>query len=144
MWTAEKSRRCPSVQVSASKQAEYIKVLVKCNGFEFGVYRNGEAVSEMDDGFESGTEITFNCIVGAAGERTTWKIICEDGVWIGRSQNCGELEVDGKSRMDKSIHEQYFLQQTAPASSGTMNRMWSVFTMMFRFGRKWLNFRLEL
>lgn len=57
------------------------------------VYRNGEPIGEMDEGFESGTEITFNCIVGAAGERTTWKIICEDGVWIGRSQNCGKFEI---------------------------------------------------
>lgn len=44
----------------------------------------------MDDGFQSGTEITFNCIASSAGERTTWKIICEDGQWIGRSLNCGK------------------------------------------------------
>lgn len=44
----------------------------------------------MDEGFQSGTEITFNCIASSAGERTTWKIICEDGQWVGRSLNCGK------------------------------------------------------
>lgn len=48
-------------------------------------------MGEADDGFESGTEITFNCIKGAAGERTTWKIICDDGVWSGRSYDCGKF-----------------------------------------------------
>lgn len=43
----------------------------------------------MEDGFESGTEITFNCIKGAAGERTTWKVTCQDGIWSGRSFDCG-------------------------------------------------------
>ncbi|KAJ6649684.1 Locomotion-related protein Hikaru genki, partial [Pseudolycoriella hygida] len=52
------------------------------------VYRNGEPLGDMDDGFQSGTEITFNCIASSAGERTTWKIICEDGQWVGRSLNC--------------------------------------------------------
>lgn len=45
----------------------------------------------MESGFQSGTEITFNCIVSAANERTTWKIICEDGAWVGRSLNCGKF-----------------------------------------------------
>lgn len=55
--------------------------------------RNGEqVVGETDSGFQSGTEITFNCIASAAGERTTWKIICEDGAWVGRSLNCGKIE----------------------------------------------------
>lgn len=53
------------------------------------VYRNGDPVAEMESGFQSGTEITFNCISSVAGERTTWKIICEDGAWVGRSLNCG-------------------------------------------------------
>ncbi len=53
-------------------------------------YRNGEPLGDMDDGFQSGTEITFNCIASSAGERTTWKIICEDGQWVGRSLNCGK------------------------------------------------------
>lgn len=52
--------------------------------------RNGEPVGEFDPGYESGSEITFNCIVGAGGVRTTWKIICDNGSWIGRSQDCGK------------------------------------------------------
>ncbi|XP_031618739.1 uncharacterized protein LOC116337915 isoform X2 [Contarinia nasturtii] len=52
------------------------------------LYKNGEPVTDADEGFESGTEITFNCIKGAAGERTTWKIVCEDGTWNGRSFDC--------------------------------------------------------
>lgn len=47
-------------------------------------------MADIDEGFETGTEITFNCIKGAAGERTTWKIICEDGIWAGRSFDCGK------------------------------------------------------
>ena len=54
------------------------------------IYRNGEPMNESEHGYPSGTEITFNCISSAAGERTTWKIICEDGAWIGRSLNCGK------------------------------------------------------
>lgn len=54
------------------------------------MYRNGDPVAEMESGFQSGTEITFNCISSVAGERTTWKIICEDGAWVGRSLNCGK------------------------------------------------------
>lgn len=53
-------------------------------------YRNGEPVAEIDEGFETGTEITFNCIIAADNERQTWKIICDNGAWIGRSENCGK------------------------------------------------------
>ncbi|XP_035774232.1 sushi, von Willebrand factor type A, EGF and pentraxin domain-containing protein 1-like [Anopheles albimanus] len=53
------------------------------------VYKNGEQMDEgSDEGFPSGTEITFDCIASITGEQTTWKIICEDGQWIGRSMNC--------------------------------------------------------
>lgn len=52
------------------------------------IYRNGEEIIEQDHGFPSGTEVLFNCISSSAGERSTWKIICEDGAWIGRSLNC--------------------------------------------------------
>lgn len=55
-------------------------------------FRNGEPVTDAEEGFESGTEITFNCIKGAAGERTTWKIVCEDGTWNGRSFDCSKSE----------------------------------------------------
>lgn len=54
-------------------------------------FRNGAPLTDVEEGFESGTEITFNCIKGVAGERTTWKIVCEDGQWVGRSLNCGML-----------------------------------------------------
>uniref|UniRef100_A0A1I8NQU7 Sushi, von Willebrand factor type A, EGF and pentraxin domain-containing protein 1 n=2 Tax=Stomoxys calcitrans TaxID=35570 RepID=A0A1I8NQU7_STOCA len=50
------------------------------------VYKNGDI--DVDGVYESGTEIYFNCIPSASGERNTWKIICEHGKWIGRSYNC--------------------------------------------------------
>lgn len=56
--------------------------------FEF-LFRGAGILGE--EGFESGTEITFNCIKGAAGERTTWKISCEDGIWRGRSFDCSTV-----------------------------------------------------
>uniref|UniRef100_A0A182JZ61 Sushi, von Willebrand factor type A, EGF and pentraxin domain-containing protein 1 n=1 Tax=Anopheles christyi TaxID=43041 RepID=A0A182JZ61_9DIPT len=55
------------------------------------VYKNGEQIDEnSEEGFPSGTEITFDCIASITGEQTTWKIICEDGQWIGRSMNCDD------------------------------------------------------
>lgn len=45
--------------------------------------------SDNEGVYDSGTEIYFNCIPSIAGERNTWKIICENGDWIGRSYNCG-------------------------------------------------------
>ncbi|KXJ69876.1 hypothetical protein RP20_CCG025560 [Aedes albopictus] len=54
------------------------------------VYKNGEQIDDSEEGFPSGTEITFDCIVSITGEQTTWKIICEDGQWIGRSMNCDD------------------------------------------------------
>lgn len=54
------------------------------------VYKNGEQIDDSEEGFHSGTEITFDCIASITGEQTTWKIICEDGLWIGRSMNCGK------------------------------------------------------
>ncbi|XP_075151703.1 hig-anchoring scaffold protein isoform X2 [Haematobia irritans] len=50
------------------------------------IYKNGDL--DIDGAYESGTEIYFNCIPSASGERNTWKIICENGEWIGRSYNC--------------------------------------------------------
>ncbi|XP_071053370.1 sushi, von Willebrand factor type A, EGF and pentraxin domain-containing protein 1 isoform X3 [Onthophagus taurus] len=52
------------------------------------VYRNGEPLVDHDQTFPEGTEVTFNCIETIMGEKTTWKIICEDGSWIGKSLNC--------------------------------------------------------
>ncbi|XP_028899392.1 uncharacterized protein LOC105217452 isoform X1 [Zeugodacus cucurbitae] len=51
------------------------------------VYKNTD-LSDVEGVYESGTEIFFNCIPSAVGERNTWKIICENGQWIGRSYNC--------------------------------------------------------
>ncbi|KAM8716457.1 hypothetical protein ACLKA7_003348 [Drosophila subpalustris] len=50
------------------------------------VYKNVDG--EIDGVYESGTEIFFNCIPNAAGDRQTWRIICDNGQWIGRSYNC--------------------------------------------------------
>ena len=46
-----------------------------------------------DSSFPDGTEVTFNCIASIMGEKTTWKIICEDGSWVGRSLNCGMFPI---------------------------------------------------
>lgn len=46
---------------------------------------------ELEESYPSGTEISFNCITSISGERTTWKIICEDGRWIGRAHDCGKF-----------------------------------------------------
>lgn len=50
--------------------------------------KNGEPLDEGEEGFPSGTEVLFNCIASSAGERSTWKITCEDGFWVGRSFSC--------------------------------------------------------
>ncbi|TDG44207.1 hypothetical protein AWZ03_009381 [Drosophila navojoa] len=51
------------------------------------VYKNADH-AEIEGAYESGTEIFFNCIPNAAGDRQTWRIICDNGQWIGRSYNC--------------------------------------------------------
>lgn len=56
------------------------------------IYKNEEAEGESEETYPAGTEISFNCIASSVtGERTTWKIICEDGNWIGRAHDCGNL-----------------------------------------------------
>ncbi|XP_017154912.1 uncharacterized protein LOC108163900 isoform X2 [Drosophila miranda] len=52
------------------------------------VYKNTDPHVDIDGMYESGTEIFFNCIPNAAGDRQTWRIICDNGLWIGRSYNC--------------------------------------------------------
>lgn len=42
------------------------------------------------EGYPHGTEITFRCIASIMGEKTTWKLICEQGNWVGKSFNCGK------------------------------------------------------
>lgn len=60
------------------------------------VYRGGEPIVEDERNFPDGTEVTFHCIESIMGEKTTWRIICEDGSWIGRSLNCGTYLLDEK------------------------------------------------
>lgn len=59
------------------------------------IYRNGRPLIDVDHALPDGTEITFNCIASMSGERTTWKIICEKGKWIGRQMSCGTLQING-------------------------------------------------
>lgn len=54
------------------------------------VYKNGEPVETDENNFVHGSEVTFNCVESILGEKTTWKIICENGSWIGVSLNCGK------------------------------------------------------
>lgn len=102
------------------------------------MYKNGEQIDDSEEGFPSGTEITFDCIVSITGEQTTWKIICEDGQWIGRSMNCGMLEQKKKQHYKGVCFiEKFGLFQTTmihfttgfrrpmvPVCSGTTNRTW--------------------
>ena len=53
------------------------------------IYKN-EEMTDVEETYPAGTEISFNCMASVTGERTTWKIICEDGSWIGRAHDCGE------------------------------------------------------
>ncbi|CAH0550197.1 unnamed protein product [Brassicogethes aeneus] len=66
------------------------------------VYKNGEPLVDDEHNFPDGTEVTFNCIESIMGERTTWKIICEDGSWIGRSFNCDEDDLTSKSDLNNN------------------------------------------
>lgn len=50
------------------------------------VYKNESP--DKEEGYPNGTEIFFNCIASVSNERNTWKIICENGYWIGRSYSC--------------------------------------------------------
>lgn len=55
------------------------------------IYKN-EDQGEADEVYPSGSEISFACIPSVTGERTTWKIICENGQWIGRAHDCGKIK----------------------------------------------------
>jgi hypothetical protein len=59
---------------------------------EMLLYKNEVILPDSDEGYPTGTEITFDCIPSITGEKTTWKIICEDGSWIGRSVGCGKFQ----------------------------------------------------
>ncbi|XP_077534783.1 sushi, von Willebrand factor type A, EGF and pentraxin domain-containing protein 1-like isoform X3 [Haemaphysalis longicornis] len=50
--------------------------------------------------FPHGTEVVFRCIDGAGGgERSTWKLLCEDGSWLGRPEKCE----DGAQQQQLSV-----------------------------------------
>ncbi|XP_049824701.1 sushi, von Willebrand factor type A, EGF and pentraxin domain-containing protein 1 isoform X2 [Aethina tumida] len=66
------------------------------------IYKNGEPLVDDENNFPDGTEVTFNCIESIMGEKTTWKIICEDGSWIGRSFNCDEDDLLGSQNINNN------------------------------------------
>ncbi|KAJ8937899.1 hypothetical protein NQ318_001672 [Aromia moschata] len=67
------------------------------------VYRNGEPVVDDENNFPDGSEVTFNCIESIMGEKTTWKIVCEDGSWIGRSLNCVKFTSPNREFLPSAI-----------------------------------------
>ncbi|CAH2056897.1 unnamed protein product, partial [Iphiclides podalirius] len=68
------------------------------------VYRDGAEVdgSLGMEGYPHGTEITFRCIASIMGEKTTWKLICEHGDWVGKSFNCEELEAQSEELLNNN------------------------------------------
>nr|XP_037291711.1 sushi, von Willebrand factor type A, EGF and pentraxin domain-containing protein 1-like [Rhipicephalus microplus] len=57
--------------------------------------------------FPHGTEVVFRCIDSAGGgERSTWKLLCEDGSWLGRPEKCEDgaqqLSVPKEERRNRS------------------------------------------
>ncbi|XP_068247282.1 sushi, von Willebrand factor type A, EGF and pentraxin domain-containing protein 1-like isoform X1 [Palaemon carinicauda] len=42
------------------------------------------AVLSSSRRFPDGSEVTFNCIANTMGEKSTWKLRCEDGSWVGQ------------------------------------------------------------
>nr|XP_042910927.1 sushi, von Willebrand factor type A, EGF and pentraxin domain-containing protein 1 [Parasteatoda tepidariorum] len=44
--------------------------------------------SEGNRYFPNGTQVLFKCLSAYSGKKTTWKIVCQDGVWVGRPHNC--------------------------------------------------------
>ncbi|CAG4983211.1 unnamed protein product [Parnassius apollo] len=68
------------------------------------IYRDGTEVdgSLGMEGYPHGTEITFKCIASIMGEKTTWKLICEHGDWVGKSFNCEELEAQSEELLNNN------------------------------------------
>lgn len=75
----------------------------KLDKLDFAVYESTTSASANQKGNETdkeekskpvihphGTEIVFNCIPGVDNRKTTWKITCEDGGWVGRAMKCGK------------------------------------------------------
>ncbi|XP_037078630.1 sushi, von Willebrand factor type A, EGF and pentraxin domain-containing protein 1-like [Pollicipes pollicipes] len=57
------------------------------------IFRDGRLANSTEKRYPDSTEITFNCVTGVGGDRTSWKILCEDGSWIGRSLSCDENDL---------------------------------------------------
>ncbi|XP_052123223.1 uncharacterized protein LOC113209590 isoform X3 [Frankliniella occidentalis] len=62
------------------------------------VYINGHPMKDGEMSFPDGTEVTFNCMASIMGEKSTWRILCEDGTWLGRSLSC-DMEDLADSKM---------------------------------------------
>lgn len=63
-----------------------------------------EELAETDETFPSGTEILFNCIASITGDRATWKVVCENGNWIGRAHDCSKLILYFDGNLNISIY----------------------------------------
>ncbi|XP_063369637.1 uncharacterized protein LOC134657962 [Cydia amplana] len=68
------------------------------------IYRDGAEVNgtQIKEGYPHGTEITFKCIASIMGEKTTWKLICEHGHWVGKSFNCEEIEAQNEELLNNN------------------------------------------
>ncbi|XP_045762822.1 uncharacterized protein LOC123865673 [Maniola jurtina] len=68
------------------------------------IYRDGSEVNETVEvaGYTHGTEVTFRCIASIMGERTTWKLICEHGNWVGKSFSCEDLEAQSEELLSNN------------------------------------------
>ena len=53
------------------------------------LFKNGQLLSDGEQRFPHGTQVTFHCVSGILKDKTTWQIICEDGSWLGRPLTCG-------------------------------------------------------
>lgn len=65
------------------------------HGVVSSVPQRDQGVADLDGGpfqslrtFPHNTEVRFTCITGITGEKTTWKIVCEDGNWVGGAYKC--------------------------------------------------------
>ncbi|OQR71799.1 P-selectin-like [Tropilaelaps mercedesae] len=59
--------------------------------------------------FPHGTEVVFDCIeASSGGERNTWKLLCDDGNWIGRPEKCdlGNSAIPKELRANMSCYYQ--------------------------------------
>ncbi|CAH2250497.1 jg9593 [Pararge aegeria aegeria] len=68
------------------------------------IYRDGSEVNETVEvaGYPHGTEVTFRCIASLMGEKTTWKLICEHGNWVGKSFSCDDLEAQSEELLSNN------------------------------------------